>query len=153
MRRKDSHYKGNQMNSSVIYFDILIISTSDCDEKVRTLIDNWKLCTKKKINLKKQMQLALFSQVFWFMPLYFVLNFWMYIFSLCFLNWSLLLCTFSIIITSMSLCWCPLELKWSPVALLRFLLLTYPRCSENLDWRVLDDSPIYWFLHFLQLIK
>ena len=62
--QKDSHYKGNQMNSSVIYFDILIISTSDCDEKVRTLIDNWKLCTKKKINLKKQMQLALFSQVF-----------------------------------------------------------------------------------------
>ena len=41
------------MNSSVIYFDILIISTSDCDEKVRTLIDNWKLCTKKKIKSKK----------------------------------------------------------------------------------------------------
>ena len=102
---------------------------------------------------QKPLQLSWFSQVFWFMPLYLVLNFWIYIFSRCFLNWSLLLYNFSTIKTSISLCWCPLKVKCSPVALLKFLFLTYPRCSENLDWRVLEVSPMYWFLHFFAIYQ
>ena len=45
--KKDSHYKDNQnMNSSVIYFDIFTISTSDCGLKVRTLV-SWDVLTVK----------------------------------------------------------------------------------------------------------
>ena len=79
---------------SVIYFDLFNRSTSDWFKTT-------KHCHKLLIELYQiekffQMQLALdYPPLILFRPLYLVLNFCMYIFSLCFLNSGFVLNTFS----------------------------------------------------------
>ena len=86
-------------------------------------------------------------------PLYLVLNWLIHIFSLCFLYWGFWLKTFSMMVSVISLTLCPCSLKCFPVALLRFLVVTYPLCSKNLSLTILSVSPMYCWVHFLHPIK
>ena len=92
------------------------------------------------------MQLAF--HVFLFIPLCFVLNFWIKWLSLTFLIIGSSDLTFSSTAIFISDILCPGRLKCSPVALSSFSFLTYPLCSLLLRARVLSVSPIYCFRHF-----
>ena len=52
--KKDSHYKVNQKNSSVIYFDIFMISASEVELEVRSILKSWFFYTKNEIFFLKK---------------------------------------------------------------------------------------------------
>ena len=78
--------------------------------------------TKNKAKNFFRLQFASFYPPFILLsPLYLVLNFLIYIFSLSFLNCGSSVNNFSMIVISISLTECPFSLKWAPVVFNVFL--------------------------------